>query len=445
VNTVSARVRDLYESYPYPPLAQSLGFPLLAALDYVACVMWPRRRSLDGLRVLDAGCGTGHAAVELARRHPEVTVVGVDASAASLEVARRRAAQAGGAPNLTFCQGAIEELHRLAVGEAPFDYIISSGVLHHLAEPSEGARALASRLAPEGAIGLMVYAPHGRHGVYILQELLRRMANGRPVSEKIALAREVLATLPADHPFRPKEFADQSWDGDAGLVDLLLHVQDRSFTVPELRDMLGAAGLGIARFALPYVYRPQSYPSLRTPGAGASGDALAAAVAGDHAGAWDPAAIAELVSGTMRMHVALACHAAFHPETVALADGTVDFSARPIRSPLLRWQERVTSKGGAGALDRPGGARVKNKSSAAPPYLALSEYSYTGRSRDLVVEGETALFLERCDGSRSAEEIFAEPTLHSALLGQTIEQKRLRFAALVAYLVREDIVFLLGA
>jgi SAM-dependent methyltransferase len=443
VNTVSARVRDLYESYPYPPLTPALGFPLLAALDHVACVMWPRRRSLDGLRVLDAGCGTGHATVELARRHPEVTVIGVDASAASLEMARQRAAQAGGASNLTFHQGAMEDLQRLPVGEAPFDYIISSGVLHHLVDPVAGARALADRLAPGGAIGLMVYAPHGRHGVYVLQELLRRLAGGRPLSEQIALARDVLATLPADHPFRPKEFADQNWGGDAGLVDLLLHVQDRSFTVPELRAMLGAAALRISRFALPYVYRPLSYPSLTIPGA--SGKAVAAAVAAaDDAADADPAAIAELLSGTMRMHVAIACHDSFRPETVPLADGSGEFSARPVRSPLLRWQERVTSSKGTGKRNRPGGSGVKNESSAAPK-IAVSEYSYTGRSRDLVLEGETALFLERCDGTRSAEQIFAEPTLHSALVGQGIAQKRQRFAALIGYLVREDIVFLLGA
>ena len=251
MNPTTEQVRALYESYPYPPLEQALGFPVLAALDYVRCVLWPRRPSLQGIRVLDAGCGTGHVAVEIAQRYPEVEVVGLDLSAPALDVARRRAERAGVRGNLSFHQGALEDLSSLAIAAQPFDYIVSSGVLHHLSDPSAGTRALAAHLSPTGAIGLMVYAPHGRHGVYVLQELLRRMAGDRPLSEQVVIARQVLSTLPENHPFRAKEFADQDWQGDAGLVDLLLHVQDRSFTVPELRGLLGSADLKVARFNPP--------------------------------------------------------------------------------------------------------------------------------------------------------------------------------------------------
>jgi SAM-dependent methyltransferase len=259
VESTLERVKQLYESYPYPPLQERLGFPLLAALDHVRCVLWPRRPSLQGLRVLDAGCGTGNVAVEIASRHPDVEVIGVDLSRASLDVARRRAERAGVGGNLSFHQGSVEGLAELGIGERPFDYIVSSGVLHHLADPMAGARQLSARLAPDGVLGLMVYAPHGRHGVYVLQELLRRLVGTRPMPEQIAVARAVLAALPPDHPFHAKEFADQNWSDDAGIVDLLLHVQDRSYTVPELRELLGQAGLKIARFVLPHLYRPETY------------------------------------------------------------------------------------------------------------------------------------------------------------------------------------------
>ena len=43
-----------------------------------------------GMRVLDAGCGTGALEVRLAQRHPDVEVVAVDASTAMLARARRR-------------------------------------------------------------------------------------------------------------------------------------------------------------------------------------------------------------------------------------------------------------------------------------------------------------------------------------------------------------------
>ncbi len=58
-------------------------------------------------------------------------------------------------------------------GLGPFDYIDCCGVLHHLPDPAPGLRALLSVLAPGGGLGLMVYAPHGRTGVYMLQDALR--------------------------------------------------------------------------------------------------------------------------------------------------------------------------------------------------------------------------------------------------------------------------------
>ncbi len=418
MNTTTERVRDLYEHYPYPPPEQKLGFPMLAALDYVRCVLWPRRASLQGLRVLDAGCGTGHVAVEIASRHPDVEVVGLDLSTASLAMARRRAERAGVTGNLTFQQGALEDLAALGLGERRFDYIVSSGVLHHLADPVAGARALSAHLAPDGAIGLMVYAPHGRRGVYILQELLRRLAGTRSLPEQISVARAILKGLPANHPFRAKDFADQDWGGDAGLVDLLLHVQDRSFTIPELRQMLTDAGLQIARFVLPYVYRPETYLSQTTGpvdlGAGHPTE--------------DRAAIAELLSGTMSMHAALVCHSAFQPDSVAVGD----VAARPIRSPLLAWNERQTSKISRG------------KGRGSDSRITVREMSYTGGSRDLALDGEPALLLERSDGRQTTEEIFLDPTLHGALAGHTAEEKRRRYQDLLTLMLQQDLVYLLG-
>ena len=420
MNPTTEQVRALYESYPYPPLEQALGFPVLAALDYVRCVLWPRRPSLQGIRVLDAGCGTGHVAVEIAQRYPEVEVVGLDLSAPALDVARRRAERAGVRGNLSFHQGALEDLSSLAIAAQPFDYIVSSGVLHHLSDPSAGTRALAAHLSPTGAIGLMVYAPHGRHGVYVLQELLRRMAGDRPLSEQVVIARQVLSTLPENHPFRAKEFADQDWQGDAGLVDLLLHVQDRSFTVPELRGLLGSADLKVARFFLPYLYRPESYFS-----AGKTTETT------NHSSDEDPAAIAELLAGTMRMHVALACHNTFQPQAVSA--GTVGaFAGRPLRSPLLRWEERRALK------------QSRGKGQGHILSITVSERTYTGSARDLSLEGEPALLLERSDGTRTSEEIFADPTLHAALVGHSEEDKRKRFNALLSFMLQQDFLYLMG-
>lgn len=110
--------------------------------------------SLGGTAVLDAGCGTGRVAIELARRGFEV--VGVDLDPAMLEVARRKA------PYLPWYEGDIAtvELACPAAASTPvprrlFDVIVLAGnVMIFLAPGSEAAvvHNLARHLAPGGAL-----------------------------------------------------------------------------------------------------------------------------------------------------------------------------------------------------------------------------------------------------------------------------------------------------
>lgn len=74
-----------------------------------------------------------------------------------------------------------------------FDYIDCCGVLHHLPDPDAGFAALAEALAPGGGIGLMVYAPYGRTGVYPLQAAFGRLLRDDPPAEQVRLARAALA------------------------------------------------------------------------------------------------------------------------------------------------------------------------------------------------------------------------------------------------------------
>src|SRR5918993_911286 len=69
---------------------------------------------LEGRRILDVGTGTGRAAIALARRGAAVT--GIDASAEMLQVAARRAAEAG--VTVTFVRG---DAHGLNVADRSFD------------------------------------------------------------------------------------------------------------------------------------------------------------------------------------------------------------------------------------------------------------------------------------------------------------------------------------
>jgi SAM-dependent methyltransferase len=95
--------------------------------------------------VLDAGCGTGRVALELARRG--VDVVGVDLDPAMLEIAKAKG------PELPWMQGDLADVD-LDLGRV-FDVVVMAGnVMVFLAPGTEGrvVANLARHLAPGGAL-----------------------------------------------------------------------------------------------------------------------------------------------------------------------------------------------------------------------------------------------------------------------------------------------------
>ncbi|MDO9710725.1 bifunctional 2-polyprenyl-6-hydroxyphenol methylase/3-demethylubiquinol 3-O-methyltransferase UbiG [Paracraurococcus lichenis] len=103
-------------------------------------------RPLEGLRVLDVGCGAGLASEALARAGAAVT--GLDAAGAALSAARAHAA-AGGLP-IDYREGRPEEL--LAAGEAGFDAVIALEVIEHVADREAFCRCLAGLVRPDGPV-----------------------------------------------------------------------------------------------------------------------------------------------------------------------------------------------------------------------------------------------------------------------------------------------------
>lgn len=120
---------------------------LLAALELEA-----------GQTVLDSGCGTGHHLPALVQR--AASVVGVDFSARSLEVARSRL----GADDLARTRLLAGDVRNLPLEDAGFDRVLCAQVLQHL--PSHEDRLAAARellrvLRPDGILAATVYRWRG--------------------------------------------------------------------------------------------------------------------------------------------------------------------------------------------------------------------------------------------------------------------------------------------
>lgn len=160
-------VKAMYEIYPYPsPIAGD------SVIEDVASGLYSLYgvRPLQGWRILDAGCGTGHRLIGVARRYPQAQFIGLDMTAASLRVAEQLAHKHG-VENVRFEQGDLLNLQL----RGEFDLIISTGVIVCLEKPQRGLQNLASLLAPDGLLMVWLYHAIGEHERMLGRELLHLM------------------------------------------------------------------------------------------------------------------------------------------------------------------------------------------------------------------------------------------------------------------------------
>lgn len=109
-----------------------------------------------GRRALDSGCGGGRYTAAL-KSLGFAEVVGVDGSAEAVDVARKRAEQAG----LTGVSYQRSDVLKLPFRDGEFDFVFSNGVLHHTRNTAEGLKELARVMKPEGRGWVYLYARPG--------------------------------------------------------------------------------------------------------------------------------------------------------------------------------------------------------------------------------------------------------------------------------------------
>ena len=99
-----------------------------------------------GAKVADLGCGLGASTVLMAQSYPDSQVHGSDYHEGSIELARKRAADAGVTGNATF-----EVASAQTFSGSGYDLATTFDCLHDMGDPLAAARHIREALAPDGS------------------------------------------------------------------------------------------------------------------------------------------------------------------------------------------------------------------------------------------------------------------------------------------------------
>ena len=243
---VSRQVREQYEENPYPrwvKLAISPKAKLVAEVCNEAKLQLHSEniKSVFAPSILIAGCGTGQHSIGTASRFANCKVTAVDLSRASLAYAQRKTNELG-ITNIKYLQADILNLGELG---QEFDIIESAGVLHHMDNPMAGWRVLVDLLKTGGLMKIGLYSELARRHIVKTREEIGLRGIGASESE-IRQFRQSLVESQDDHHQQLMGFGD--FFSLSEVRDLIFHVQEHRFTLPQIQHCLDELGLKLCGF-----------------------------------------------------------------------------------------------------------------------------------------------------------------------------------------------------
>jgi SAM-dependent methyltransferase len=244
---LSTAMQAQYESFPYPLWEQYGGSQPATWDDFLARFVRaplyavPRPAQPE---ILVAGCGTGRFCIDFARYLPDARITATDLSKTSLGYAMRRAREA----NVSNIQFGVGDILRLGELNRSFHFIECGGVLHHMADPLAGLRALVDLLVPGGLMCIALYSERAR--VPIVDARAFVAAHNFPDTiEGMRAMRQAVFALPATDPVRRISRRMDFYWAD-GLHDLVFNVHEIRYTPLGLKSLIADAGLSFLGFEL---------------------------------------------------------------------------------------------------------------------------------------------------------------------------------------------------
>lgn len=226
---VSKNVQAMYEENPYPTW---IGVDLPYKL----------KPDITG-EMLIAGCGTGRTTVQASYLMSGINLTAIDISKSSIAYAMRKVQELG-MQNVEFRQGDIMNLP--ALGKT-FDLVECSGVLHHMKDPVAGWRKLIDVLNPGGVMLICLYSTKARTHIQAVRDYIAEKGF-KPTPDDIRrLRREIIDD--DNSPFR-EVCTSRDFFTMSETRDLVFHIQEKTYTMIELKEIMEGLGLELMRLKL---------------------------------------------------------------------------------------------------------------------------------------------------------------------------------------------------
>ena len=252
-NKVSSKVRNQYEESPYPRwvnMGLSLNpAPLSKTTKKLKLRLFDKTiNDVEAPNILIAGCGTGQHSIGAASKYKNAKVLAVDLSLSSLAYAKRKTEELG-FQNIDYMQADILDLGKL---DRKFNIIESSGVLHHMDEPMAGWRSLTDCLELGGLMKIGLYSELARQHIVRMREEINQSGIG---SSDVAMRSFRGDVINSSEEHHKRIRSSINFYSLSELRDLLFHVQEHRFTIPQLKDCLSELDLKFCGFEADVIVR----------------------------------------------------------------------------------------------------------------------------------------------------------------------------------------------
>jgi 2-polyprenyl-3-methyl-5-hydroxy-6-metoxy-1,4-benzoquinol methylase len=243
------KIRQQFDSSPYPrtPIETSpkQDAKALYGHNFITPFYLYNQKLINPqeVTILDVGCGAGYKTLVLAEANPGATLVGIDLSEKSVELARDRL-RFHGFPDVQFYALSLTDVAQLGM---KFDYINCDEVLYLMPDLVQTLKTLKTVLTPRGILRGNLHSLYQRQHFFRAQQLFGWMGlmQGNPEETEIAVVLDTMKALKDEVPLKV-----QTWNPQQAverpqeyvLMNYLFQ-GDKGYTIPDLFAALRSANL----------------------------------------------------------------------------------------------------------------------------------------------------------------------------------------------------------